>query len=112
MVELGVTITRARPVRYKLSSTLPSTDAERWWAARRLVGFLFVAFVAWLILTQPITAANAVNPIASFLRAAAHNVTVPFDVFGPRSSHDARRVLRARGVRVRRWNPRFLHRSH
>ena len=56
-----------------MSSTLPSTGAERWWAARRLVGF---AFVVWLILTQPITAANAVNQIASFLRAAAHNVTV------------------------------------
>jgi len=43
---------------------------------RRLVGFLFLAFVVWLILTQPITAANAVNQIGYFLRAAAHNVTV------------------------------------
>ena len=43
---------------------------------RRLVGFLFVAFVVWLILTQPITAANAVNEIGALLRAAAHNVTV------------------------------------
>ena len=49
---------------------------ERWWAVRRLVGFLFVAFVVWLILTQPITAANAVSGIASYLRAAAHNVSV------------------------------------
>jgi hypothetical protein len=43
---------------------------------KRLVGFLFVAFVVWLILTQPITAANAVSGIVAFLRAAAHNVTV------------------------------------
>ena len=43
---------------------------------RRLVGFLFVAFVVWLILTQPITAANAVSGIAALLRAAAHSVTV------------------------------------
>ena len=43
---------------------------------RRLVGFLFVAFVVWLILTQPITAANAVSAIASYLRVAAHNVSV------------------------------------
>ena len=43
---------------------------------RRLGGFLFVAFVVWLILTQPITAANAVSEIAALLRAAAHNVTV------------------------------------
>ena len=43
---------------------------------RRLVGFLFVAFVVWLILTQPVTAANAVSGIAAFLRAAAHNVSV------------------------------------
>ena len=49
---------------------------ERWWAVRRLVRFLFVAFVVWLILTQPVTAANAVSGIAAFLRAAAHNVTV------------------------------------
>jgi hypothetical protein len=43
---------------------------------RRLVGFLFVAFVVWLILTQPITAANAVNEIAALLRAAAYNFTI------------------------------------
>ena len=43
---------------------------------RRLVGFLFYAFVVWLILTQPITAANAFTAIIAFLRAAAHNVTV------------------------------------
>ena len=43
---------------------------------RRLVGFLFVAFIVWLILTQPITAANAVSEIAALLRAAAHSVTV------------------------------------
>jgi hypothetical protein len=43
---------------------------------RRLGGFLFVAFVVWLILTQPITAANAVSEIGALLSAAAHNVTV------------------------------------
>ena len=43
---------------------------------RRLFGFLFAAFVVWLILTQPITAANAVSDIIAFLRAAAHNFTV------------------------------------
>ena len=59
-----------------MASSLPFTGAERWWAVRRLVGFLFVAFVVWLILTQPITAANAVSEIAALLRAAAHNVTV------------------------------------
>jgi len=59
-----------------MASTLPSTGGERWWAVRRLIGFLFAAFVVWLILTQPITAANAVSEIIAFLRAAAHNFTV------------------------------------
>ena len=36
----------------------------------------------------------------------------PLDVFGPRSGHDARRVLRARRVGVRRRHPRLLHRAH
>jgi hypothetical protein len=43
---------------------------------RRLGGFLFLAFVVWLILTQPIAAANVVNQIGNFLKAAAHNITV------------------------------------
>ena len=67
---------RARSARYKEALALPSTGVERWWAVRRLVGFLFVAFVVWLILTQPVTAANAVSGIASYLSAAAHNVSV------------------------------------
>jgi len=67
---------RARSARYKWRHRSPFTGAERWWAVRRLVGFLFVAFVVWLILTQPITAANAVSEIAALLRAAAHSVTV------------------------------------
>jgi hypothetical protein len=67
---------RAPFARYKEALALPSTGVERWWAVRRLVGFLFVAFVVWLILTQPVTAANAVSGIASYLRAAAHNVSV------------------------------------
>jgi hypothetical protein len=43
---------------------------------RRLGGFLFLAFVVWLIVTQPVTAANAVNQIGYFLRAVADNVTI------------------------------------
>ena len=42
---------------------------------RRLVGFLFLALVVWLILTQPTTAANIFNDIAAILKTAAHNIT-------------------------------------
>ncbi len=42
---------------------------------RRIVGFLFLALIAWLILTQPTTAANILNDILAILKTAATNVT-------------------------------------
>jgi hypothetical protein len=45
---------------------------------RRIVGFLFVALIVWLILTQPITAANILNDIFAILKTAATNVTTFF----------------------------------
>lgn len=42
---------------------------------KRIVGFLFVALIVWLILTQPNTAANIVNDIFAILKTAATNVT-------------------------------------
>jgi hypothetical protein len=42
---------------------------------KRIVGFLTLALVVWLILTQPTTAANIVNEIGAILKTAAHNVT-------------------------------------
>ena len=44
-------------------------------AMKRLVGFLFVALIVWLIFTQPTTAANIVKDIGAILTTAAHNVT-------------------------------------
>jgi hypothetical protein len=44
-------------------------------SVRRIVGFLFLALIVWLILTQPTTAANIVNGIAAILMTAATNVT-------------------------------------
>lgn len=41
----------------------------------KIVGFLFLALMIWLILTQPQVAAHIVNSIASVLKAAATNVT-------------------------------------
>ena len=41
----------------------------------RIVGFLFLALIVWLILTQPTTAANIVNDIGAILKTAATNVT-------------------------------------
>ena len=41
----------------------------------RIVGFLLVALIVWLILTQPNTAANIVNDIFAILKTAATNVT-------------------------------------
>jgi hypothetical protein len=52
-----------------------STGAERWWAVSRIVGFLFVALIVWLILTQPTTAAHIVNNIFAILKIAATNIT-------------------------------------
>jgi len=42
---------------------------------RRLIGFLFLALIVWLILTQPYTAANIVNDIGAILKTAAQNIT-------------------------------------
>ena len=42
---------------------------------RRIVGFLFVALIVWLVLTQPDTAANIVKSIAAILETAATNIT-------------------------------------
>ena len=44
----------------------------RFW---RIVGFLLVVLIVWLILTQPTTAANIVNQIFAILKTAATNVT-------------------------------------
>jgi hypothetical protein len=41
----------------------------------RIVGFLSLALIIWLILTQPVVAAGIVNSIASLLKAAATNIT-------------------------------------
>jgi hypothetical protein len=41
----------------------------------RIVWFLFVALMVWLILTQPTTAANILNGIAAILKTAATNIT-------------------------------------
>ena len=42
---------------------------------RRLIGFLFLALIVWLIFTQPTTAANIVNDIGAILKTAAQNIT-------------------------------------
>ncbi len=42
---------------------------------RRIVGFLFLALIVWLILTQPDTAANILKNIAAILETAATNIT-------------------------------------
>jgi hypothetical protein len=41
---------------------------------RRIVGFLFLALIIWLILTQPQVAASIVESIAAVLKTAATNV--------------------------------------
>jgi hypothetical protein len=41
----------------------------------RIVGFLFLALIIWLILTQPAVAAGIVQSIATILKTAATNVT-------------------------------------
>jgi hypothetical protein len=48
---------------------------ERWSAVSRIVGFLFLALIVWMIVTQPTTAANIVNDIGAILKAAATNIT-------------------------------------
>ena len=47
-------------------------------AVGRMIWFLFLALVVWLILTQPTTAANIVNDIAAILKTAATNITYFF----------------------------------
>ena len=42
---------------------------------RRIVGFLFLALIVWLILTQPDTAAGILRNIAAILETAASNIT-------------------------------------
>ena len=44
----------------------------RFW---RIVWFLFVVLMVWLIFTQPTTAAHIVNNIFAILKTAATNVT-------------------------------------
>ena len=41
----------------------------------RIVGFLFLALIVWMIVTQPTTAANIVNDIGAILKTAATNIT-------------------------------------
>jgi hypothetical protein len=59
----------------QIGGKVPATGAERWLAVRRIIGFLFIALIVWLILTQPNTAANIVNDIFAILKTAATNVT-------------------------------------
>jgi len=42
---------------------------------RRIVGFLFLALIIWLVLTQPDTAAAIVRNIFAVLETAAVNIT-------------------------------------
>ncbi len=42
---------------------------------RRIVGFLFLALLVWLILTQPDVASGILKTIAVILKNAATNVT-------------------------------------
>jgi hypothetical protein len=67
-----------RSVRYKEAARVPAIGAERWLAVARIFGFLFLALVVWLILTQPVTAAHIVNNIFAILKTAATNVTTFF----------------------------------
>jgi len=53
------------------------SETERWLSVnfRRIVGFLFLALIVWLILTQPDVASGILRSIALILRNAAINVT-------------------------------------
>ena len=42
---------------------------------RRIVGFLFLALIVWLILTQPTVASGILRSIALILENAATNIT-------------------------------------
>jgi hypothetical protein len=41
---------------------------------RRILGFLFLALIVWLILTQPDVAAAILRSIAAVLKTAATNI--------------------------------------
>lgn len=64
-------------MRYKSGVKGPSPGAERWLSVnlRRIVGFLFLALIIWLVLTQPDTAAAIVRNIFAVLETAAVNIT-------------------------------------
>jgi hypothetical protein len=62
----------SRSSRNSLLSVWNGWLSVRFW---RIVWFLFVALMVWLILTQPTTAANIVNGIVAILRTAATNIT-------------------------------------
>jgi hypothetical protein len=64
-------------VRYKSGVKGPSPGAERWLSVnlRRIVGFLFLALIVWLVLTQPDTAASILRNIFAVLETAAQNIT-------------------------------------
>jgi len=61
----------------QIGAKVPPTGAERWLSVnfRRIVGFLFLALLVWLVLTQPDTAAAILRNIAAILKTAATNVT-------------------------------------
>jgi hypothetical protein len=42
---------------------------------RRIIGFLFLALIVWLVLTQPDTAAAILRNIFAVLETAARNIT-------------------------------------
>ncbi len=46
---------------------------------RRIVGFLFLALIVWLIITQPDVAAGILRNIAAILKTAATNIVHFFD---------------------------------
>lgn len=46
---------------------------------RRIVGFLFLALIVWLIITQPAVAAGILKSIAAILKTAATNIVHFFD---------------------------------
>jgi hypothetical protein len=58
-----------------------SSEAERWLLVnvRRIVGFLFLALIVWLIITQPDVAAGILRSIAAILKTAATNIVHFFD---------------------------------
>lgn len=58
-----------------------SSETERWLLVkvRRIVGFLFLALIVWLIITQPDVAAGILRSIAAILKTAATNIVHFFD---------------------------------